>query len=204
MNQILKWLFDWSLSFTAADQLCCDRVMVLRGTHTHIDTNSINGRQSINDDLMSSNSWTLNIQPINHLRVLRPLPPTIQSAPFCIWHLTGLNSLSCVLSRLKPAFKLWGQMKRTPGPEAWRAGALGLDTQSEQEGGELDVRDEAKTDEVTWWQVICPGETLRGWDGYKLHKNTFLNISEYPVLAVFILSIKPRYWWPFLTKLKTK
>lgn len=40
-------------------------------------------------------------------------------------------------------------MKRTPGPEAWRAGAFGLDAQSEQEGGELDVRDEAETDEVT-------------------------------------------------------
>lgn len=39
-------------------------------------------------------------------------------------------------------------MKRTSGPEAWRAGAFGLDTQSEQEGGELDVRDEAKANEV--------------------------------------------------------
>jgi len=40
-------------------------------------------------------------------------------------------------------------MKRTPGLTAWRAGAFGLDTQSKQQGGELNVRDEAKPREVT-------------------------------------------------------
>lgn len=41
------------------------------------------------------------------------------------------------------------KMERTPGPAARRAGAFGLDAQSEQEGGELDVRDEAEPGEVT-------------------------------------------------------
>lgn len=41
------------------------------------------------------------------------------------------------------------EMEHTPGPEAWRAGALGLDAQSEQECGKLNVRDEAEMDEVT-------------------------------------------------------
>ena len=71
-------------------------------------------------------------------------------------------------------------MKRTLVPAAWRAGVFGLDTQSEQEGGELNVRDETKLSEVTWRQVICIGETLRGWDGYELHTDTHTDyISEW-------------------------
>lgn len=41
------------------------------------------------------------------------------------------------------------KIKRTPAPAARRTGAFGLDAQSEQEGGELDVRDEAEAGEVT-------------------------------------------------------
>lgn len=41
-------------------------------------------------------------------------------------------------------------IKRTSGPDVPGAGAFGLNTQSLQEGGELDVTDEAEGGEVTW------------------------------------------------------
>lgn len=52
------------------------------------------------------------------------------------------------------------KLKRTSGAGAPPAGALGLHTQSLQEGGELDVADEAEGGEVAWRQVLRPGETL--------------------------------------------
>lgn len=51
-------------------------------------------------------------------------------------------------------------IERTSGPGVPWAGAFGLNTQSLQEGGELDVTDEAEGGEVMWWQILCPGETL--------------------------------------------
>lgn len=59
--------------------------------------------------------------------------------------------------------------ERTFGPEAVWAGAFGLNTQTLQEGGELDVTDEAKGGEVMRRQVVCPGETLSWGHQSKLH-----------------------------------
>lgn len=52
------------------------------------------------------------------------------------------------------------EKKRTSCPAVWRPGAFGLDTQSQQEGGEFDVSDEAEPCEVTGRQVVCTGETV--------------------------------------------
>lgn len=44
----------------------------------------------------------------------------------------------------------------------WEMGVPELDTQREQEGGELNVRDEAQAEQVAGRQVLRPGEALGG------------------------------------------